>query len=92
MTDAAMAQLEAHEIVYALAASPNFDEDGICFAAQSSGLYRSEDGGSSWQYAYEALELAEPLVTTEVVLSPDFAQDQTVFAGAPGGTSEPRIV
>ena len=40
---------ETQDLVYALAASPNFDQDGVCFAARRSGLYRSEDGGRTWQ-------------------------------------------
>lgn len=77
---------EMQDVVYDLAVSPNFVRDGICFAAQGSGLYRSEDGGRSWFLAYGSLNLSEPLATTSVVLSPDFVHDRTVFAGAPGGT------
>ncbi|NLE44093.1 MAG: hypothetical protein GX620_05180 [Chloroflexi bacterium] len=71
--------------VYALAASPNYAEDGICFAACRSGLFRSEDRGESWQYAYGSLNLEAPLATLAVAVSPDFVSDQSVFAGAPGG-------
>ena len=40
--------LEAQDIVYALAASPGFARDGVCFAARASGLYRSDNGGNNW--------------------------------------------
>lgn len=73
------------DYVYAIAVSPTFQQDGVCFAARQTGLYRSDDGGESWQYAFASLNLAEPLATTSVLLSPEFATDQTVFAGAPGG-------
>lgn len=73
------------EIVYALATSPSFEQDGICFAARGSGLYRSEDGGQSWKPAYESMNLKAPLPTMAVAISPDFASDRTVFAGVPGG-------
>jgi photosystem II stability/assembly factor-like uncharacterized protein len=73
------------DAVYALAASPNFANDGLCFAARSTGLYRSEDGGLTWQNAYASLELVTALATTTVALSPDFETDRTVFAGALGG-------
>ena len=73
------------DITYALAASTNFAQDGICFAARGSGLYRSEDGAKTWTLAYESLNLTGPLPTTSVALSPDFASDRTVFAGVPGG-------
>jgi photosystem II stability/assembly factor-like uncharacterized protein len=71
--------------VYALAASPNFAQDGICFAALESGLCRSEDGGLTWQSAYESLQVDEPLLTTTVAVSPDFPTDHTVFAAVQGG-------
>jgi photosystem II stability/assembly factor-like uncharacterized protein len=73
------------DITYALAASPNFAQDGVCFAARRSGLYRSEDGGSTWRSAYEALELETPLATMAVAESPSFESDHSVFAGVPGG-------
>jgi len=73
------------DITYALAASPCFEQDGICFAARGSGLYRSENGGETWQSAYGALNLKASLPTMAVATSPDFASDRTVFAGVPGG-------
>jgi photosystem II stability/assembly factor-like uncharacterized protein len=72
-------------ITYALATSPNFAQDGICFAARGSGLYCSEDGGETWRLAYESLNLKAPLPTMAVAISPDFASDGTLFAGVPGG-------
>ncbi len=69
----------------ALAASPAFARDGLCFAARQSGLYRSEDGGRTWRFALDALGLDAPLMTTAVALSPAFAGDGRVFAGAHGG-------
>ncbi len=72
------------EIVHALAASPDFARDGICFAARSSGLYRSSDASQTWQLAYDSLRPEKPLPTSAVVLSPYFAADRTVFAGVPG--------
>jgi hypothetical protein len=73
------------DVVYALAASPDFEADGICFAACASGLLRSEDGGHTWQDAYAALELEGVLATAAVAVSPDFARDGSVFAGVAGG-------
>src|SRR5689334_16298528 len=78
-------QIMSQDIVYAMAASPNFAQDGVCFAARPSGLYRSEDGGQSWRLAYEQLNLSAPLATTSVVVSPDYAADHSVFAGISDG-------
>lgn len=61
-----------------LVLSPEFVDDRTMFYAQV-GLWRSEDGGHSWT----KLPLpAEIPVVRSVALSPDFAQDQTLFLGA----------
>ncbi len=73
------------DIVNALAVSPHFERDGVCFAAQNSGLYRSDDRGHTWRSLYDSLALDTPLTTTAVALSPAFDTDHTVFAGAHGG-------
>ncbi|MBZ0300076.1 MAG: hypothetical protein K8J31_10060 [Anaerolineae bacterium] len=70
-------QLQAQDTVYALAAGPG----GIVFAGRASGLYRSSDGGASWQDAYQSLKPEQALVTTAVVI----AADGSVFAGVNGG-------
>lgn len=81
MTETATTQ----DVVYALAASPDFARQGICFAGRDSGLYHSTDRGKTWRFAYQSLNPARPLPTMAVAVSPDFAGDQTVFAGVPGG-------
>ncbi len=80
-----LAQAQLQDIVYLLAASPNFAQDGICFAACRSGLYRSDVGGISWHPVYDSLNLEAPLPTTAVAVSSGFASDQSVFAGVQGG-------
>jgi photosystem II stability/assembly factor-like uncharacterized protein len=78
-------QIPVQDITYALATSPDFAQDGLCFAARGSGLYHSDDGGETWQPAYETMDLKAPLPTMAVSISPDFASDRMVFAGVPGG-------
>jgi photosystem II stability/assembly factor-like uncharacterized protein len=77
-------ETEIQDIVYALAASPEFAQDGVCFAARQCGLYHSEDEGSTWRCAYDSLGLEEDLATTAVAVSPDFKSDRSVFAGTQG--------
>jgi photosystem II stability/assembly factor-like uncharacterized protein len=75
------------DLVYAFCAEPDFipGKSGLVFAARSSGLYRSQDGGQTWTYALDNLALSEPLPVTTCALSPAFAHDGLVLAGAPGG-------
>lgn len=75
----------APDPVYALAASPDFARDGVCFAARASGLYRSDDGGRSWRATYGSLPLDAPPATFAVALAPDFATDGLIVAGVHGG-------
>ena len=56
-------ETQLEDIVYALATSPSFEEDGLCFAARPTGLYRSQDGARSWQDAYASLDLSAALTT-----------------------------
>jgi photosystem II stability/assembly factor-like uncharacterized protein len=73
------------DIVYALAASPDFAHDKRCFAARQSGLWRSDDGGIEWQLLGNLPGAATPVLASAVAVSPHFQFDATVFAGVPGG-------
>ena len=68
----------AADTVYALAAD---DNDSCCFAACSTGLFRSADAGVTWQ----RLSPSSEIITTAVALSPAFASDRIVFAAVKGG-------
>lgn len=70
--------------VYALAPSPDYPADGICFAATTSGLLVSRDHCQTFADAYAALNLPERLPTPAVALSPAFWTDGAVFAGVQG--------
>ncbi len=64
----------------ALALSPAFAEDGTAFAAfDGVGLLRTTDGGHKWEAANVGL-IYENAAFTALVLSPSFAQNQTLYA------------
>jgi len=50
----------------------------IAFLARSSGIYRSEDSGETWQNVL-------PVPATSIEASPSFATDHTVIVGVAGG-------
>lgn len=70
------------EAVLALAPSPDFARDSTVFAATMSGLYRSRDGGRTWE-RQEIVAQDVPLFS--VAVSPAFADDGLLFAGAVEG-------
>ena len=71
--------------VSALAFSPIFTQVRTVFAATLAGVFRSTDGGRSWTNLSHGL--GSPFVDA-IAVSPDFDQDQTVFAGGrEGGVS-----
>jgi len=78
-------ETQSQGMAYALTASPAFERDGLCFAACSTGLSRSDDGGRTWGDAYVSLALETSLPTAAVVVSSHFEADRAVFAGVPGG-------
>ena len=62
--------------VAALAMSPNYATDLTVFAGlRGHGVYRSTDGGSTWQ----ALGLLDQVIV-DLAISPNFAVDRTLFA------------
>jgi len=72
--------------VYQFAASHELGNDqGTCFTARLSGLYRSTDSGFSWVPALDSLNLPEPLAVLSVAIPTDFKHDPSVFIGLNGG-------
>jgi photosystem II stability/assembly factor-like uncharacterized protein len=74
---------EPEPLVTALAVSPQFDEDGILFAATAEdGVFISTDRGVTW--AVWNFGLLDPNVLS-LAVSPDFTHSGLVFAGVSSG-------
>ncbi|MDJ0532706.1 MAG: YCF48-related protein [Xenococcaceae cyanobacterium MO_207.B15] len=76
--------------VISLVASPDFATDKTLYAGISNGLYKSVDGGSSWQAASNGIAWLEGLDvkkegTVKLAISPGYKVDQSVFVGTAGG-------
>ncbi len=67
-----------------VAFSPNYRQDGLIL---SSGRWRSTDWGETWQPAAVG---REPGVAREILFSPAFASDQTVYVLLEGDHGAPR--
>jgi photosystem II stability/assembly factor-like uncharacterized protein len=67
------------EVVYSVAVSPNYANDRTLFAGGDGKVWRSTDGGNSWNAGV-------PVTGTVVALdtSPNFAADHTLFAAGLG--------
>jgi DNA-binding beta-propeller fold protein YncE/photosystem II stability/assembly factor-like uncharacterized protein len=69
--------------VQKIVASPSFEEDSTLFAIVEIRLYKSTDGGESWGLVGGGLPPDEWVVC--LALSPNYADDQTLFAGVSSG-------
>ncbi|MFB0536347.1 MAG: hypothetical protein ACETWR_15335, partial [Anaerolineae bacterium] len=66
-----------------IVASPDFQEDDTLFAIVEAKIYKSTDGGESWGLVGGGLPSDEWVVS--LALSPNYADDQTLFAGVSSG-------
>jgi len=82
------------EVINSLAVSPNFEQDRTLFSSiRGQGVYRSDDGGSSWIAVNHGLDFISDWARNpgrgdfrrDVYLSvaPDFSSSRTLFAGSP---------
>ncbi len=68
-----------------LAVSPAFEHDRTLFIASYGEIYRSVNGGQSWQWASRGLDIEPKKAQLSVLVSPRFADDQTLFAAGAAG-------
>ncbi len=71
-----------------LALSPRFSEDGVAYTSSARGgdnsvVFRSTDGGRTWSEITGDLEFSD--FGAELSVSPDFADNRTVWAGTEHG-------
>ena len=76
--------------IISLAISPDFANDRTLYAGISNGVYKSIDGGSSWQAASKGIVWLEGLDegkegTVKLAISPSYQADRTIFVGTAGG-------
>ena len=65
-----------------LAASPNYGEGGVLFAASSNGVWRSDDNALNWEEINHGLDNRAVL---QVVPSPDYAENSILYMLGLGG-------
>ncbi len=61
--------------------SPAFEQDQLVFLAAFEGVHKSLDSATRWRH----LNVYSQNLVRTMVISPDYANDQTVFGGAYGG-------
>jgi photosystem II stability/assembly factor-like uncharacterized protein len=72
---------------YDVAISPNFAQDGIAFASFRSykfslGILKTTDWGETWRLSSNGLLVGMDWLGYNIAISPQFAQDQAVFAAS----------
>ena len=75
--------------VSSLVISPDFSSDKTLYAGGSSGLYKTVNGGSTWQPASNGITWMKKN-RIELAISPNYQVDKTVFAGTKNGLFETK--
>ena len=74
--------VNSQPVVY-LAISPDFTADQTLYAGVKDGVYKTIDGGKTWQLVSNAIPSMEEEI--KLAISPSYKVDQTVFAGTTAG-------
>ncbi|MBC7234845.1 MAG: hypothetical protein H5T69_03310, partial [Chloroflexi bacterium] len=83
LSAATPAPSQPRQAVRALCLSPAYAQDGMLFAVDDDGLYRSRDRGESWERLEDGLPAMDSRYGYHLTLavSPAFAEDRTLFLG-----------
>ncbi|MEL4896989.1 WD40/YVTN/BNR-like repeat-containing protein [Crocosphaera sp. Alani8] len=81
-----MSAVESHRInePLAIVISPNFAADTTLYASGVKGIYKTTDGGKTWQATTEKTPL-ENLYFLKLAISPNYESDRTVIVGTEKG-------
>jgi photosystem II stability/assembly factor-like uncharacterized protein len=79
--------------IYSLAISPDFTSDRTLYVGISGGVYKTVDGGETWQPASDGITVIERAISSDrrwidpvnLAISPDYKVDGTVLAGTKEG-------
>ena len=74
--------INGQAVVY-LAISPNFAADKTLYAGVKDGIYRTVDGGQTWQATGRGMPKLHQ--ESKLAISPNYRADRTVFAGTTAG-------
>ena len=78
-------------IIDSLVISPDFSSDKTLYASvRGGGVYKTVDGGYTWQPASNGIALKEEKKNIKLAISPSYQVDQTVFAGTTEGLFETK--
>lgn len=71
------------DAIDALHISPSYEHDSTLFIIVQNSLLRSTNRGASWKQLVAGLD--SPFVLSDIAISPEFAQDGTLFVSTDGG-------
>jgi photosystem II stability/assembly factor-like uncharacterized protein len=71
-----------NDLISSVVPSPDFGRDRIVFAAGLAGVYRSLNGGSTWNSITPASWVTSTLSVKQLALSPNFSADRTIVFGS----------
>jgi photosystem II stability/assembly factor-like uncharacterized protein len=67
-----------------LVISPNFSSDQTLYASSPDGIYKTVDGGATWELTTDSPGLGDK-TWLQLAISPNYQADQTVIAGSDKG-------